>query len=210
MVSQMLSKDEVLAIDRDFTQCSHDVDDAPQLLETNWLAITGAPSSGKTTCVDLLATRGYLVNRDASRDVLEAEKRLGHDPYESRGDEWAFQARVFCDMWRTARRLDPAAVVVHDYALPDNIAFYELAGFVPPKAVIKSATAFRYRWVFVFQPLKFESDGIRTETAEQQADIFERLIGIYQQLNYAYHVVPGDLSPQQRVSSILRVLDTEL
>jgi len=57
--------------------------------------------------------------------------------------------------------------------------------------VLKSSTVFRYWQVFIMEPLPFESDHVRTENTEYQAEITELLESVYKDLGYDCIRVPA-------------------
>ena len=57
----------------------------------NWYVITGAPSSGKTTIVKLLKSKGYIVLYEAARIYIDQELKKGKTIQKIRKDEGKFQ-----------------------------------------------------------------------------------------------------------------------
>ena len=49
----------------------------PFQVQTNWHVITGAPSCGKTTLIELLAEKGYQTSPEGARLYLEREVGQG-------------------------------------------------------------------------------------------------------------------------------------
>ncbi len=45
--------------------------------QTNWYVITGGPSSGKTTTVNLLKERGYITTFEHARHYLDTQRLKG-------------------------------------------------------------------------------------------------------------------------------------
>ena len=45
--------------------------------QTNWYVITGGPSSGKTTTVNLLKERGYITTIEHARHYLDTQRLKG-------------------------------------------------------------------------------------------------------------------------------------
>ena len=71
-----------MAVDTRHTPRTIDLD--PDLLatpfarETNWHVITGAPSCGKTTLIDMLADQGFRTVAEAARQFIETEMSAGY------------------------------------------------------------------------------------------------------------------------------------
>ena len=45
--------------------------------DTNWCVFTGAPSSGKTSVIEEMAHRGYAVQNEVARELIEGALRNG-------------------------------------------------------------------------------------------------------------------------------------
>ena len=60
-------------------------------IETNWTVLTGAPCSGKTTLIDLLAERGCQAIEETGRIYIDSQLAKGCTLAELRSDESVFQ-----------------------------------------------------------------------------------------------------------------------
>lgn len=54
-------------------------------IETNWYVLTGGPCSGKSTTLEYLSSRGYLVVPEMARVVIDEEIRA---------DAFGFQVKI--------------------------------------------------------------------------------------------------------------------
>lgn len=61
---------------------------------TNWYVITGGPSSGKTTTVNLLRDRGYTTTIEHARHYLDLQRIAGRTVEEVRAKQRQFQRGV--------------------------------------------------------------------------------------------------------------------
>jgi len=59
----------------------------------NWHVITGAPCTGKTTILHVLAKKGYRVEYEAARDYIDEQLKLGKTLAKIRGNEFLFQKK---------------------------------------------------------------------------------------------------------------------
>ncbi|MEN8222796.1 MAG: ATP-binding protein [Acidobacteriota bacterium] len=168
------------------------VNEHPLWKETNWFLATGAPSSGKSTSLRRLQKEGYTVNSDISRDYIVDLKERGV-PFE-KSDLYNVETQkiLFFLMTADALALDTENMIIHDYSLPDNIAFLKLGGLPVPDEVIRSAKIFRFRKVFLFEPLELVRDGIRTEDREDQEKLFHLLHEAYVSIGYDPIMVKSD------------------
>ncbi|PZR52351.1 MAG: hypothetical protein DI537_55685, partial [Stutzerimonas stutzeri] len=61
---------------------------------TNWYVITGGPSSGKTTTVNLLRDRGYTTTIEHARHYIDLQRIEGRTVEEVRAKQREFQRGV--------------------------------------------------------------------------------------------------------------------
>lgn len=61
---------------------------------TQWYVITGGPSSGKTTTVNILKARGYTTTIEHARHYIDTQRVTGKSTEEIRSNRLAFQRRV--------------------------------------------------------------------------------------------------------------------
>lgn len=166
--------------------------DHPIGKDTNWFLATGAPSSGKSTSLRHLKKDGYRINPDISRDYIVDIKKRGL-PFEKDilySEET--QRILFYLMTKDALDLDTSEMIIHDYSLPDNIAFLKLGGLSVPDEVKRSAEIFKFRKVFLFEPLELIQDGVRTEDREDQEKLFHLLYETYVSVGYDPVLVKSD------------------
>ncbi len=164
---------------------------------TNWLVLTGPPGSGKTAVKDALAAQGVQVNRDVSHDYIQELVSTGLTALEVRADPLALQQEILWRMIIDTAELDPATPTVLEYALPDNVAFWQEEGLELSADVFHSALLFRYARVVLCDPLPPVPDGVRVETAESQASIISRMREVYTALGYDVLVLTRESVPER-------------
>lgn len=173
---------------------------------TEWTVITGAPSSGKTTILESLATEGYRTNPDISRQYIESLLQEGEDDKAAaRTNESLLQENILWKMIANAGSIPKDQRVLFDYALPDNIAFWELGGLAVRAEVWRSAALFRYKNVFLFERLPMVDDEVRTEDPQYQDQITKKLRCVYEALGYSPIWVPAT-TMSQRIAIIKSVI----
>ncbi|MDA8520127.1 ATP/GTP-binding protein [Acidovorax sp. NCPPB 4044] len=145
---------------------------------TRWCAITGAPGSGKTTLVELLARQGFPIAVDPGRVVLQQHLANGVEVGRSGPDYVRLQEEVLQYELGVIDVIDPEQRVFFDYGVAEALAFMKLAGLTWPKHFVDAAAALQFSKVFLLSPLKLDQpyDGVRVET-ERQRDQLWRLIG---------------------------------
>jgi predicted ATPase len=92
--------------------------------DTEWYVITGGPSSGKTTTVDLLKKRGYKTTIEHARHYIDSQRVTGKSVEEIRANQTALQRGVLGMQLEQEKALNPDDVVFLDRALPDARAYY--------------------------------------------------------------------------------------
>jgi predicted ATPase len=169
---------------------------------SNWYVITGGPSSGKTTTVDLLRARGYRTTIEDARLYIDLQRLGGRTVDEIRGRQVEFQRSVLAMQLAQEASLDPGELVFLDRAVPDSLAYYRFLGIEPDAALLDAIARTRYRKVFVMDLLPLAPDYARTEDAPAQQRIHELLLEVYESLATPVERVPV-LPPEERVDRIL-------
>lgn len=130
---------------------------------TRWHVVTGGPSSGKTTTVNLLRGRGYTTTIEHARHYIDLQRITGRSTAEVRARQSEFQRAVVDMQIEQERSLDPQQTVFLDRALPDSLAYYRFLGLAPGTALLGALAGARYATVFLLDLLPLASDYARTE-----------------------------------------------
>ena len=132
-------------------------------IHTKWFAITGAPCSGKTTVINVLSDLGFFTSPDIARLYIDGEIKNGISNSCVRAHAQKFRRIIFLKMVENITTLQVNEPFFHDYALPDNIAFYREASIEVTPDLVSLAKKYRYNKVFLFEPLPFRQDDVRNE-----------------------------------------------
>jgi predicted ATPase len=159
-------------------------------IETKWSVITGSPSSGKTSVLKALEGDGIKVCPDVARTLIEARLAEGASATDARGDLPSFRMAVFEAMTQDAIRTSHDELVLFDYGLPDNVAFYRASNLSVPSRVLLAAQTYRYQHVFILDQLPFHQDLVRTENEDALKRIGHEIEVIYTQLGYSPIKIP--------------------
>ena len=169
---------------------------------TNWYVITGGPSSGKTTTVNLLLERGYKTTVEHARHYLDTQRAGGHSVKEVRSNQRAFQLGVLEMQIEQEASLDPNEVVFLDRAIPDALAYYRFVGLEPDQRLLETLKTVNYRKIFILDMLPMVNDYARTESRSDQHQIHDLLTEVYESLPFPVIHVP--VMPQdERVDFII-------
>lgn len=174
-------------------------------IETNWIVITGAPSSGKTSVIEFLENLGYRYMPETARAYLERELAKGRSLSDIKSSQKEFQQDLLREKIEMESRLPPDEMVFLDRAIPDSISYYRANG-LDPREAMEASKKFRYRKVFIFDRLPFKYDGVRVDNEEIAEKLDHLLEADYRLMGYEPVRVPV-MSIEARVDFILRKLE---
>lgn len=175
--------------------------------KTNWVAITGAPSSGKTSVIEELERRGFTTQGEVARALIETLLEGGRSISEIRQNSQNIQdlQRKILDL-KFAREtaLDTRKLVFMDRGMPDSITYFRLAGLDTREAE-RMSRIHEYRAVFIFDRLPVVHDRARTETEAEAEQIGRMLEADYLSLGYNVSRVPV-MPVAERADFILKTM----
>jgi len=119
---------------------------------TNWYVITGGPSSGKTTTVDMLHGLGYTTTIEHARHYLDLKRVEGKTVEEVRALRLEFQHGVLAMQLEQEASLDPEATIFLDHAIPDSLAYYRFLDIQPDAQLLDALRHVSYRKTFILDP----------------------------------------------------------
>ena len=173
--------------------------------QTNWYVVTGGPSSGKTTTVNLLRGRGYETTIEHARHYLDTRRINGKTVEEVRKNQLEFQLGILEMQIEQENSLQKDDVVFLDRAIPDSLAYYRFLNLPPDKKLSDILPKVFYKKIFILDRLPLIRDYARTEDEAAQKTIHELLTEVYESLPFPVVHVP-DLPPMDRVDFILNNL----
>jgi len=172
---------------------------------TNWFVITGGPSTGKTTVINLLTERGYKTTIEHARHYIDTMKEEGRTVEEIRANKRKFQLGVLDMQIEQEAELSPSETVFLDRAIPDAMAYYRFLNLEYDKILLDAMKEVAYKKIFILDRLPFVNDYARTEDEQAQKLIHQLIIEVYQSLEFPVVFVPV-ISPDERVEFILKNL----
>ena len=173
--------------------------------KTNWYVITGGPSSGKTTTINILRERGYKTVIEHARQYLEIQRFNGHPVEEVRSNQTEFQLAVLNMQIEAENHLNPDDVIFLDRAIPDAHGYYHYIGIPEAQALTEALKILSYKKVFILDCLPIVQDDERKEDEAAQKKIHAALIDVYKSLPFPVVLVPV-MEPEERVDFILKNL----
>ena len=171
----------------------------------NWYVITGGPSSGKTTTVNMLSERGYKTTIEHARHFIDTMHQSGRTVEEIRRNQQEFQSGILEMQIEQEASLAPDKMVFLDRAIPDALAYYRFLNLPVDEEITNAMQSVSYRKIFILDLLPFVKDYARTEDENAQKEIQSLLIEVYTSLPSPVIHLPV-LSPEERVSFILKNL----
>ncbi len=173
-------------------------------MTNNWFVITGGPSSGKSTTIQLLKDKGYKTTTETARSFIESQFDKGFTMDQIRSDHLKFQRTVFNLQCKLEDGLASKELTFLDRAVPDTIGYLRYRQLSVPKDILDvcSQNMKRYKKVFLLEQLPFEADQVRVETNGDAERISEQLTQVYMELGAQLVKVPV-MKKEKRVEFIL-------
>lgn len=158
-------------------------------IETNWIAITGAPCSGKTTVIDRLSEMGHLCVPEASRTFINGLIEAGISREERMKMRRSYQPDILGMRVTAEETADRSALTFFDRATPDSLMYFRYHE-IPIDPIQRQMEKYRYKQVFLFARLPFEADAVRLEDDARAAEMELELLESYQFFGYEPIIVP--------------------
>lgn len=173
--------------------------------QTNWVVITGPPSSGKTTLINELAGLGHIICPEVARDLIEYTRSSGMQKYCFPRDSLALQRMILAITLRREHLLSTEQKIFFDRGTPDSIAYFLFHHFKPAIA-IRACRFRRYAKVFYCEGLPVVRDGLRLEDDIIAQEIGMRIRQAYEELGYKLTILPS-VSVKKRLELILKEIE---
>jgi len=173
--------------------------------QTNWYVITGGPSSGKTTTVNLLKERGYITTFEHARHYLDTQRLKGKTIADVRKQQKEFQLGVLDMQIEQENQILPEVLVFLDRAIPDALAYYRFLNLPEDEKLTEALRTVSYKKIFILDCLPIVKDYARTEDTMAQKKIHALLVDVYKSLRFPIVQVPV-FPPGERVDFILKNL----
>jgi len=189
------------------TELDADLLATPFRVQTNWHVITGPPSCGKTTIINLLSDKGFRTTPEGARQYLEREVAKGQTLDEIRSDEIVLQRGIKEMQLEIEHGLQSDELIFLDRAIPDSLAWYRVFGLNPNEFLLE-CFHYRYASILMLDPLSVKLDGFRYKDDLLQSFTGDWHTRDYRALGYRIMRVPV-LPPEERLAFILQVLSEQ-
>lgn len=175
------------------------------LRETNWYVITGGPSSGKTTTINILKERGFNTTFETARHYLDSQLINGKTIEDVKNNQPEFQLGILNLQVEQERSIHPNTQVFLDRAIPDTLAYYYFFDLPPAPQFTEALKSVSYKKIFIMQSLPLVNDYARDEDEEAQKQLHHLIEKVYESLPFPIVYVPI-LDEEKRVDFILENL----
>ncbi len=186
------------------TELDQDLLSTPFGVQTNWHVITGAPSCGKTTLINLLARKGFQTVPESARLYMEREAARGRTLDEIHANAASLQRGIKEMQLGIERGLRTIDLAFLDGAFPGSLAWYRVFG-LNPNEILPECFYHRYATVFILDQLPLELNGFRFDGAAHTDFLDEWHTRDYSALGYHVVRVPV-LPPEERLTFVLERL----
>jgi predicted ATPase len=172
-----------------------------KITKNNWYAVSGGPSSGKTTLINELGKLGYRTVPEAVRPLIEAEIAKGRRLEEIQHTD-ELQRKVLAAQLAKEKAAPTGEVVFFDRGIPDTYIYSKVDNL---DLSIYSGIELRgrYKKVFFCELLPLVKDLARVEDEVRAKMLSEALLNGYREFGYDVMVLAATSSVQDRIKTVL-------
>ena len=167
---------------------------------TEWIVITGAPCSGKTTVLKKLGEHRIKWIPEMARVYIESRRDQGLDISQIRENESEFQRIIIDKKLSLERRTPSEKTIFFDRDVPDSITYYRVSG-IDPNEALRQCFHFRYKTIFLLDRLPLEIDYARIENDNSSIFIQEWIEKDYKSLGY--NVIHVPVMPVEKIADLI-------
>lgn len=168
--------------------------------------VTGGPCVGKTTILNDLKARGFHIEDEISRQVIEEQQKIDGDilPWKNINQ---FQVELFNRQKHIEEMLPTDKITFYDRGVADILAYCSVFNCKVPDGVREYSKPPHYQKVFILEQLDFfEKDNVRKEEPELAKKIHDAVKKAYIDLGYEVISVPP-LPKKERLEWLINHLD---
>jgi len=162
-------------------------------LKSKKIVIIGGPSSGKTSIINALYSKGHECKSEVSREIIQKSKEKGIDQIFLKNPIW-FSEKLLKKRINQFKQADKAIDIniFFDRGIPDIVAYLDYINCDYDEKFVTENYKYRYDEVFILPPWKdiYISDNERYETFSQAVEINKFLVKWYTKFGYKIKIVP--------------------
>jgi predicted ATPase len=167
----------------------------------NWYVFTGAPSSGKSTTIDVFKDKNYKTVPEMARVFIDEEIAKGKTLKDIEPDSKKFEEDVLVMKIDAENKLSHNDTILFDRGMHDTLAYYYLYGWPISDELKNACQNAIYKKVFLFEMLDYEKDYARVESEETAKKLHDLFLKVYTDAGYDVLLVPK-ASVEERVAFI--------
>jgi len=173
------------------------------MTRNNFFIISGGPGGGKTSLLESLASKGFVIVPETARQIIRERLRNGLTPRPAPPE---FARQIFeTDLVNYTSHVNEMQIRFFDRSFLDSalMLFQDDRDYF--ESIINHLITQRYnRKVFIAPPWKeiYRNDSERDQTFEEAVRIYEKLYTWYENNGYQLIVLPKE-SPEARVKFVL-------
>lgn len=169
------------------------------------IVLVGGPSSGKTTLIEALKSKGFVCYPEISREVIREAQEQGIEQL------FLEKPLLFSELLLEGRKKqhqealqEATNVVFLDRGIPDILAYMHYIGDAYPAFFDEACKTHLYTKIFMLPPWEeiYVSDAERYETYEQAVLIHGHLEETYRHYGYDLIEIPKD-TVENRVAFVI-------
>lgn len=173
------------------------------------IVITGGPSTGKTSIINELVSRGFRCLEEISRQVILEARQQGIEQL-FLTDPLLFSQKLLdgrISQFHEALAFNDERVFL-DRGIPDIVAYMDYIGDAYPAHFVAACENHIYDKVFILRPWEaiYQSDSERYENYGQALKIHDHLLDAYQRYGYELLDVPFE-SVEKRAAFIVNSIE---
>lgn len=178
------------------------------MLTNNYYILTGGPGAGKSSVLDELKNRGFIVVSEVGRKIIKEQYILGGNATHA-GDKIAFRDLMLKhSIVDYKNNLSTREKVFFDRGIPDVYGYSELIGIPVPQTIKQAIETYRYNsMVFIFPPWEeiYGNDEERKQDFQEAIDTYSAMKKAYSACEYTLLEIPKG-SVKARTEFILKKL----
>ncbi len=170
------------------------------------IVISGAPGTGKTSIINKLENKGYIVFPEISREIILKYKNLGQDQLflidPIKFSKILLTKRI--SQFNMSNSLN-SKNIFFDRGIPDILAYLNYKKISGEKDFKQASMKFKYDYIFIADPWKdiYKNDKQRYESFEESKIISKYIKKTYSENGYDYIKLPFS-SVEDRINFIIK------